>query len=352
LAHCVGGDGCDGDRRDRAAAAAPIAPLHRVVHGTDDPAAIAGQLDRLLDGTLGARPAGGLFHVASVGSVTGIGLTDGRRVVVKAFPPRYGRRFLGAVGQVQDALVADGLPCARRLAGPEPVGRGLATVEAFLDDPGQPSAFGPDEQRASARGLARLIEVAPRVDGLEEHPLRTEDGELYPEPHSPLFDFDATAAGAEWIDALAEVARPCLRLGRLVVGHTDWAARNVRLSADGVLAIYDVDSIALAPLAAVVGQAAVCWRATGDSGEATAPGVAEVDEWMRELPIELSDEERRAVDANVLYHLAYSSRCEHAIDPDGRRHLRARPTLRSAGPILADRLSAPPPSAGGGRRVG
>jgi len=108
---------------------------------------------------------------------------------------------------------------------------------------------------ASARGLARLIHTARPVPGLGDNPLRQPYEGLLPLPHSPLFDFDATAAGAEWIDELARRAKPLLGLGRVVVAHTDWAARNVRLSARGILAVYDLDSLAVGPLPAALGPA-------------------------------------------------------------------------------------------------
>jgi len=44
----------------------------------------------------------------------------------------------------------------------------------------------------------------------------------------------------------------------------------------------------------------------------------------------------RASFASALSHLAYSSRCEHAVDPDEAVHRRARPTLRAE----ADRFLA------------
>ena len=52
-------------------------------------------------------------------------------------------------------------------------------------------------------------------------------------PHSPSFDFEATAAGAQWIDDLARAALPCADFGDRVVAHTDWSARNVRLQVLG-----------------------------------------------------------------------------------------------------------------------
>jgi hypothetical protein len=71
------------------------------------------------------------------------------------------------------------------------------------------------------------------------------------------FDFDATSVGAEWIDELAREARPGLDLGPVVVGHTDWRAENMRFEDDRVTAVYDWESLRLAPEPVFVGAAAL-----------------------------------------------------------------------------------------------
>ncbi len=133
----------------------------------------------------------------------------------------------------------------------------MVCAEEVLDDPGwPPGGLGERELCVSAEGLSRLVTLAAEVPGdavagLVAHPLRTPDAGLYPEPHSPLFDFEATAAGAEWIDDLAGRAR-ALRDGDTnppVVAHTDWSARNVRVWPDGIRAVYDADSLAFVPRA-------------------------------------------------------------------------------------------------------
>ena len=65
-------------------------------------------------------------------------------------------------------------------------------------------AFAPREMAASADGLERFVSLAAAVDpaGLDAHPMAVPATALYPRPHSPVFDFEATAEGAEWIDAI------------------------------------------------------------------------------------------------------------------------------------------------------
>lgn len=314
--------------------------IHLAVHGTDDPPIIAAQLESLVAEQLGTTVERPLFHIASVGSVTGLVLEDGRNVVVKAYQPRWTESFLRAVAQGQAALAEAGVPCAQPICEPVPFGAGLATIEHHLPDPGQPSSFGPAEMRASAEGLAHVIDALPEVTGLEHGPLNQPFRGLYPTPHSPLFDFDRTADGAEWIDEIAAEVRPSLEAGRRVAAHTDWAARNVRLSSDGVTAVYDLDSLGVVPIGAALGNAAVTWRSTGEAGDLEAPGVEEVRAWLDDFPDALSDEDRRHAFAHALFHLAYSSRCEHAIDPDGDVHRRARPTLRRESHLFLAVVSA------------
>lgn len=315
------------------------AVVHRAIHGTDDPEAIARQVDALVEATLGVAVVGARFHAASVGSVTGVALADGRDVVVKAYQDRWSLAFLAAVVEAQTVLHLVGIPCALPLAPPRPLGGGLATIESWLPDPGPTLVFGPAERRASAEGLAALIAAAPELDGLRGHPMLEPSGGLYPTPHSPLFDFEATAAGAGWIDAYARAAAPHMGGGRPVVAHTDWSARNVRLSAAGVDAVYDLDSLSWTTLPAALAGAAMSWRAFGETSDGPAPGVDEASAWLADFPEPLSRDEERSFWAHALFHLAYTSRCEHAVDPGEERLARARPSLRSDGPVLSARLA-------------
>src|SRR5205085_665002 len=73
---------------------------------------------------------------------------------------------------------------------------------------------------------------------------------LYPVPHSPRFDFAATAPGAEWIDALMRDARAGLAAlppGVDVVAHGDWRVQNPSLRGGMIDAVYDWDSLAAPP---------------------------------------------------------------------------------------------------------
>lgn len=299
------------------------------IHGTNNPVEIADQFVGVLAAV--GRPvpvAECLFHVASVGSVTGVSLVDGARLVVKAYQPAWRADFLRWVIVAQERLWQAGLPCGKPVGGPVRCGRGFATVETYLADPGQPAVFGWEERAASAEGLAFVVANAGSDQHLAHHPLRPPEQGLYPAPHSPLFDFEATKEGAEWIDDLARLAKANKQDTPTVTAHTDWSARNVRLRSGGVVAVYDLDSLAAVNLPTAVGHAAVTWRAIGEAGEPAAPDIEEITDWFDRFPIRLSKAQRRAALAAALWSLCYTARCEHAIDPAEQLHHRARPRLR------------------------
>ena len=142
------------------------------------------------------------------------------------------------------------------------------------------------------------------------------------EPHNALFDFEATAAGDEWIDELAASAATGSQAGRLVAGHTDWSVKHFRFRGLDVHVIYDWDSLRLESEPSIVAGAAVHFPYT----EAfDVPRVASLDE-LRAFVAEYEEQrsaafapvERDAIWAHAVRALAYTARCEHAREPTGR----------------------------------
>lgn len=121
-----------------------------------------------------------------------------------------------------------------------------------------------------------------------------------------------------------------------MIAHCDWSLRNVRLTTEELLAVYDWDSLSSTREVVAVGQAAATWSAL--DGSQIAPDAQEVAAFVREYEAArgatFSDEERAAVGAAALYVLAYTARCEHAIDPGGDVHRRARPRLKTDAELL------------------
>lgn len=303
--------------------------IDREVLGTDEPSEIAEVFDRFCFEQLGSSTVGGLFYAASAGCVLGVHLDSGADVVIKASQGRWEEPFLAAVQEGEQRAADGGLPCPRPLGGPTPIIAGranLAVVESWLPDPGMRPGGSAAARGVSARGLACQVACCaglPGSDRLLGHPLRSADGRLYPEPHSPLFDFDATARGAEWIDDLARRAAS-LRAedeSAPVVAHTDWSARNVRFDEDRLLAVYDWDSLALVTESAALGQAAMTWSVTADPGGTEFPTLDSVLAFMEDYQEErgqpLALQQHRAARASAVWVLAYTARCEHSLAARG-----------------------------------
>lgn len=268
-------------------------------------------------------------------------LEDGRHVVIKAYQGQWGIPFLTAVRRVQEHLAKSGFPCPRPIFGPGLAGPALATVEELVTDPGMRALTTDAEMAASARGLARQVALCRGLADpvlVDRHPLRASGGQLYPRPHNPLFDFSLEAADARWIDELAEAAKAARDADDSVpiVAHTDWSARNVRINGQGVVAVYDRDSLAVVAESVAVGQAAATWRSTGEASDPIAPGPAEVLAYMSAYKAgagrPFTRTQRQAGLGAALWVLAYTARCEHALEATtGKRLERSRARLAEHG---------------------
>jgi hypothetical protein len=306
-----------------------------VLFGTADPAEIAALAGSFCRAHLGAPIAGPLFYRSSVGAVFGVTLGDGRAVVVKVHQPNVDPAFLAAVHRVQQQLTSTGFPCPRPLLGPTPFAqrRGAhATVESYLAEGDYRNPHEPPVRRAMVSLLARQVELArpfahdAGFDSMRRSRRRLPADCLWPSPHSPLFDFEGTAAGAEWIDDIGRAAREILDAtpdSPLIVGHCDWSAKHFRFRGDDVRAVYDWDSLRVDPEPEIVGRAAHAFTATyGTPWEGkvpTAPTFEQVLAFLADYEhsrgAPFSAQERRTFGAACAYSLAYSSRCSQARDP-------------------------------------
>ena len=279
---------------------------------------------------LGGRLAGSLFYGSSIGSTLGARLEDGRLVVIKARPPatanpdlKHDGDSLGIICRVMAWLHAGGYPCPEVLLGPTPLGNGLATVEAYRPGGERGDGFRPGCRRIIAQGLADLIvrlrDFPGEVARLQPVP---SGSRLFPQPHSKIFDFERTTAGAEWIDDFARRARRVERHPEgPVLGHGDWRVEHLRFRDETIVATYDWDSLATRPETALVGMAA-----HGFTADWSLPGVrripggddirAFVADYERARGRSFAKAERRAVFSSCLYSIAYGARCAHALHPD------------------------------------
>ena len=114
------------------------------IFACDHAPAIAETVNSFCVQNLGAHVARGLFHQSSIGSVTGVTLEDGRSVVIKAHQPERSRQFLQEIVRIQSYLSDNSGLAPRVLAGPLPLGQGLATVEVFADIGAKADAHRPE----------------------------------------------------------------------------------------------------------------------------------------------------------------------------------------------------------------
>ena len=280
--------------------------------------------ERFCRSELGSGIGGTLFERAGTGIVRGFELEDGRRVVVKAHQPAQDRIFLTAVRDVQEFLDDAGYPVPLPLAGPAPLGRGLGLAQELCDEGTWEDAHRPEIRRELARSLARQLELTRCVGAVSElgRGWRLWAGlGLWPAvAHSPIFDFAATAVGAERIDRLAARAKALVGGGEPLVGHSDWSAKHMRFVGGKIAVVYDWDSLDLSTETKLVGTAAATFTANAELDVPSAPTPAEtrafVDDYSAARDRALTRGERERIAAVTLYLVAYTARCEHAL---GRR---------------------------------
>ena len=317
-----------------------VAPWHaaveRSVFGPLDPREIVEALDGACAAAFGSGLDDGFLYRVSVGCVVGCRLMDGRELVLKGYQPRWTPEFLSAVKRVQSHLHDSGFPCPAPIGEPLRVAGAVVLAEHVLVDPGL-TAASEAAILPSASGLATVVDLckSQHEPALALHPLRSPHDDVFPEPHSPLFDFTTTSAGAEWIEKIGRRARSIRDqdASAPVIAHGDWSLRNVRLGPEGPIAVYDWDSLALDSECQAVGSAAVSWCKTGEPVDDPAPTREEIDEYIAAYESArgtgFSSAQRRATRAAAVFSMAYTARCEQALDPDEQIWTTTRPRLRA-----------------------
>jgi Phosphotransferase enzyme family len=294
----------------------PGALVERSIFGTEDAEEIWRQVRDLCPDAVDCFA----FHV-SVGALFGLRLGDGSRIALKIHRDRDAAS-LEAVQRVQAHLYEQGFPC------PRPLGvRGRATLERWCDDGAYRDAHDPAVRRVIARYLARLFRLTrallPSAALGPFFPRR--DGPLWPTPHNVLFDFEATAAGAEWIDEIARAAKGLrdAHEGESVIGHGDWTVKHFRFDGLDPTVVYDWDSLQTNYETTFAGSSAATFTYTEHLSVALWPTVSEargfLDDYEQERDRAFSPEERRTACAAAVYSRAYAARCAHAIGKNARQ---------------------------------
>ena len=300
-----------------------IPPLVAATFGTESPAAIAAKLDDFVAEYFDSAIAGVDFVSASVGLVAGLCLEDDTHIVIKLHRGETSTRFLTAMQTVQRFVATSAFPCPVPVLGPKPLGTGLAVAESALVAEDRADAHRPVVRRAMAQALVELVRICRGLDppaGLDERLFVRPTGALWPPPHDLRFDFEATAAGAEWIDEIAMRAleqRDSTPVGEPVVGHADWSAQNVRFHRGALAAVYDWDSVVLEQEAILVGQAAHAFSADWSvRRKRQLPNVGEslgfIADYETARGATLDSADRRVALGALVYARAYAARCAHS----------------------------------------
>ena len=295
----------------------PEAVVERSIFGTDDPDAIWAQVRQACPDAVDCFA----FEV-SVGARFGLLLRDGSRLALKMHVGREGPQYLEAIQRVQGHLWQHGFPCPKPLGVREPV-----TLEEWREEGVYRGAHEAPVRRVIAEHLAdlfRLTEELQPLPGLEPY-FPPPDSPLWPAPHNVLFDFEATAEGAEWIDDIAAAARPVrdAHVGRLVIGHGDWTVKHFRFEGLRPTVIYDWDSLNADFETIFVGGSAATFTYTEHLPVGIWPTVAEAEaffgDYDRARRKAFTAEERAAARAAAVYSRAYTARCAHAVGKDATR---------------------------------
>jgi hypothetical protein len=199
------------------------------IFGTADAARIAAEFATLCVSELRSQPVEALFYQSSIGAVAGVELEDGRRVVIKGHQPSVSSARLAEIMRHQSRVESQLGLAPRVLAGPVPFAFGTATVEQFVGHGSIRDGHDRSVRRELARSLLAIVEcLFPLYESSRLEPSLLADAnrkELWPTPHSELFDFAATTRGAEYIDEIAAKAR----LRMIPAGpQRDWAWRLAR----------------------------------------------------------------------------------------------------------------------------
>lgn len=308
-------------------------PLLQEIFQSEEPATIARHIYEFCEAELGQQPAEALFFFCSIGVVFGLEMPGGQHIVIKVHKPERPLAFLTQMGNVQRYLVTQGYPCPRPVAGPRPLGEGLATIDELVDEGTFRDAHEPAIRKAIATALHELIQLLRHIEQAEVDPtlfdLRLPSDVLWPKPHNAIFDFEATREGAEWIDELAWKVKRIIEADEQapVLAHGDFSANQMRFVGDHLRMVYDWDSLTLRSELVSVGTTASTFTYSEQ------PGIANIETTHADAAAFIADYEaarqqpfipveQRIIQAATLSGQLYTARCLHALHPHERKFSR------------------------------
>ena len=306
------------------------------IFATIDVSKISALLNRYCQEQFGQAIATCRFAYLSVGATFVVQLTDKRELVLKAIGPQYDLTALTACCKIQDWLAKQDFLCPAVLRLPQQFGVFSLMVQSFCDQGDRVNPVDPIINTTMARYLAKLMQHTKAASQLPSSDLpvwmELNQPQLWHNPHNVLFDFEKTAAGAEWIDERARQAKQILReaTGPRIVGHSDWSLQNMSFRQGKLTCAYDWDSLRIGPEPGFVGGAARCFRHDSRYGPSqTAITVEEmlmfVEAYEQGRGQPFTPNERRVLGAVIVYTAAYEMRCIHATKlPDDAHYIRTR----------------------------
>jgi hypothetical protein len=273
--------------------------------GSDD---IAGWCDQHLN----ARPEAELFSSGHLSFVTGLRLSDGREVVIKARPPLA---RLDSCYRIHRHLYDRGYPCSEPLVAPQSLGSLVATAEAYVSFGGSMPET-PQRPRLFAEALRRLVAAAAGFN---------EPFDLSPDPPWVGWDHDEPGTwppaddrdddlnanpGPPWLDDIGRRLRGRLLAdtGRKVIGHGDWWQPNIWWRGDELACVHDWDSLVYLSEAAIAGAASSSFSVREWGAVSVEESEAFLDAYEAARGELWSRDEREVAWAAGLWQLAFNAK--------------------------------------------
>ena len=298
----------------------PASLTEQAVFGLGSAEEIASLVSAYVRTRLGASVDHVVFRSGRIDAVQGVGLDDGRSVVVKAYRRPVDLEGRRVAGEAQRALAAAGFPCPEPLAGPDEF-RGLVLGVESMAPAGEPvDGRDPEVRRALATGLHDQVEILRTVPGLASRAgpgsawCRYQRGP-WPEAHVADLDLSRTPPGFGWLDGLARTASDAILAGRdgeeVVVGHDDWYAGNTSFVGGRLAGSFDWQLVAdTEPVLAGFTAAMYASSASAGGGLSTpAEAVAFLVDHEQARGETFDGRQRRVVGAAAAWTLAFSARC-------------------------------------------
>lgn len=317
-----------GSATDQSAAKGDITDTERAVLGSVSVAEVLAIFSAYTQDRLGHPISKVRFRAGRIDAVWGVELADGSEAVIKSHRRPVDLEAIAAARDAKRLLRAANFPCPEPLSGPDEVDGLILSLETLLGDGGIPDGRDPENRRLLASGLAWHIDL---LRGRSDLLQRAGSGPSWchyhagpwPVPHDPIVDFRSTPHGYAWLDTYAQRAADQILTHRAfkeeVVGHADWYAGNVAVSADALVASFDWELVADTE-AVIAGFTAACYAASSTSGGGLSTP-EEVAAFLRDYEVArgapLTGHEQRAAAGAAAWILAFNARWELALIEHG-----------------------------------